>query len=239
MAVVPLGIDLTGYESRRSGEAEKAEVYRIGYLERDLPEKGLHLLADAYNRLRARTPGVPMRLDAAGWMAPAQAPYLEEIKQSLAADGCAAECTYHAAVDRDAKLAFLRSLDVMSAPATYDEPKGVSIIEAMAVGVPVVQPRRGSFTEMVEQTGGGLLVPPDSAEALADGLFTLWRDRELAARLGRQGFDGVRRYYSIDRSIDRLLRVYFHVTRRSPGSDFRLPSTPLGPGKAEATGRSS
>jgi glycosyltransferase involved in cell wall biosynthesis len=214
IAVVPLGIDLTGYESRRSGEAAK-DVYRIGYFARVSPEKGLHLLAEAYKRLRARTPGVPMRLDAAGWMSPAQAPYLEEIKQSLAADGFGGEFTYHGAVDRDAKLAFLRSLDVMSAPATYDEPKGVSIIEAMAVGVPVVQPRRGSFTEMVEQTGGGLLVPPDSAEALADGLFTLWRDRELAARLGRQGFDGVRRYYSIDRSIDRLLEVYGQVIANS------------------------
>ena len=251
IAVVPLGIDLTGYESRRSGEAAKADesrrsgeaakadVFRIGYFARVSPEKGLHLLAEAYKRLRARTPGVAMRLDAAGWMSPAQAPYLEEIRQSLAADGFGSEFTYHGAVDRDAKLAFLRSLDVMSAPATYDEPKGVSIIEAMAVGVPVVQPRRGSFTEMVEQTGGGLLVPPDSAEALADGLFTLWRDRDLAARLGRQGFDGVRRYYSIDRSIDRLLEVYSDVIARSTGSDFRLPSTPLGPGKAEATGRPS
>ena len=217
IAVVPLGIDLTGYEARRRREAAKADgdVFRIGYFARVSPEKGLHLLAEAYKRLRARTPGAPMRLDAAGWMSPAQAPYLEEIKQRLAADGFGGEFTYHGAVDRDGKLAFLRSLDVMSAPATYDEPKGVSIIEAMAVGVPVVQPRRGSFTEMVEQTGGGLLVPPDSAEALADGLFTLWRDRELAARLGRQGFDGVRRYYSIDRSIDRLLEVYEQVIANS------------------------
>ena len=46
----------------------------------------------------------------------------------------------------------------MSVPATYDEPKGVSLLEAMACGVPVVQPRRGAFTEIVEKTGGGLLV---------------------------------------------------------------------------------
>ena len=221
IAVVPLGIDLTGYESRRSGEAAKADVFRIGYFARVSPEKGLHLLAEAYKRLRARTPGVAMRLDAAGWMSPAQAPYLEEIRQSLAADGFGSEFTYHGAVDRDAKLAFLRSLDVMSAPATYDEPKGVSIIEAMAVGVPVVQPRRGSFTEMVEKTGGGLLVPPDSAEALADGLFTLWRDRDLAARLGAQGFDGVRAHYSIGRSIDRLLEVYSKVIADSTRSEER------------------
>jgi len=221
MAVVPLGIDLTGYERRQpshlappTSRLASGDVFKIGYFARVSPEKGLHLLAEAYKRLRARTPDARMRLDAAGWMAPAQAPYLREIEQSLAADGFGGEFTYHGAVDRDGKLAFLRSLDVMSAPATYDEPKGVSIIETMAVGVPVVQPRRGSFTEMVEKTGGGLLVPPDSAEALADGLFTLWRDRGLAARLGAQGFDGVRAHYSIERSTDRLLEVYDSV--RSP-----------------------
>ncbi len=44
------------------------------------------------------------------------------------------------------------------------------LLEAMACGVPVVQPRRGAFTEIVERTGGGLLVQPDDAESLADGI---------------------------------------------------------------------
>ena len=52
------------------------------------------------------------------------------------------------------------------------------------------------------------LVPSDSAEGLADGLFTLWTDRDLGARLGGRGFDGVREHYSIQRSTDRLLDVY-------------------------------
>ena len=64
-------------------------------------------------------------------------------------------------LDREEKIAFLRRLDVLSVPATYDEPKGMFLLEAMACGVPVVQPRRGGFTEIVEKTGGGLLVEPD------------------------------------------------------------------------------
>ena len=39
----------------------------------------------------------------------------------------------------------------MSVPATYDEPKGIFLLEAMAIGVPVVQPRRGAFPEIVER----------------------------------------------------------------------------------------
>jgi glycosyltransferase involved in cell wall biosynthesis len=93
-----------------------------------------------------------------------------------------------------------------------DEPKGVSVLEAMAVGVPVVQPRCGSFTEMVQKTGGGLLVPPNDPQALAAALQSLFEDRELADRLGRLGFDGVREHYSIATSTDRLLAVYESLT---------------------------
>lgn len=211
IAVVPLGINLAGYERRSSEERARRSPgeggFRVGFFARIAPEKGLHLLADAYRLLRARTPGVNMRLDAAGYMNRAQQPYLEGIKQSLAAAGLADEFTYHGAVDRDGKLAFLRNLDVMSVPAP-DEPKGVSVLEAMAVGVPVVQPRCGSFTEMVEKTGGGLLVPPNDPAALATALQGLFEDRELNERLGQRGFDGVREHYSIERSTDRLLAVY-------------------------------
>ena len=91
-------------------------------------------------------------------------------------------------------------------PATYDEPKGVFLLEAMASGVPVVQPRRGAFTEIVEKTGGGLLVAPDDPAALADGLYELWKDRARADALGARGFAGVRRalqHRGVDRSAAR------------------------------------
>jgi glycosyltransferase involved in cell wall biosynthesis len=140
-------------------------------------------------------------------MNPAQQPYLDDIKRGLARAGLADEFMYHGAVDRDGKVEFLQDLDVMSVPAP-DEPKGVSVLEAMAVGVPVVQPRCGSFTEMVQKTGGGLLVPPNDTQALATALHNLFEDRELADRLGQRGFDGVREHYSIERSTDRLLAVY-------------------------------
>jgi glycosyltransferase involved in cell wall biosynthesis len=96
-------------------------------------------------------------------------------------------------------------------PATYDEPKGMFLLEAMASGVPVVQPRRGGFTEIVEKTGGGLLIAPDDPIALADGLYELWNDGARAQSLGERGFKGVREHYSITHSADRLLKVYEDV----------------------------
>src|SRR5213076_2348840 len=177
----------------------------VGYFARIAPEKELHVLADAYARLRRRMGKAPARLVAAGYMAPAQASYLRDVGVILRKAGLEDEFTYRGAVDRDGKLAFLRELDVLSVPATYDEPKGVFLLEAMASGVPVVQPRRGAFSELVDVTGGGLLVAPDDPEALAEGLYQLWHDRRLRDTLGERAFQGVRAHYSIAQSADRMM----------------------------------
>jgi glycosyltransferase involved in cell wall biosynthesis len=225
VSVVPLGITLDGYARREKGGASEArggrseargagEPFRIGYFARVSPEKGLQELTDAYVKLRATAPSMPMRLEAAGYLAGAQAPYLEKVQRTLAGAGLGSEFTYHGAVDRAGKLAFLRTLDVLSVPAPYEEPKGTFLLEAMAAGVPVVQPRRGAFPEIVERTGGGVIVPAGDAQALADGLLSLVQDRGRLAELSQRAWDGVRAHYSIQRSVDRLLEVYAGVVDR-------------------------
>jgi glycosyltransferase involved in cell wall biosynthesis len=100
-------------------------------------------------------------------------------------------------------------------PAPYEEPKGTFLLEAMGVGVPVVQPRRGAFPEIVEKTGGGLIVSPEDPSALADALLDLARDPDRLEQLGRRGYDGVREHYSIQKSVDRLVEVYSEVSGSS------------------------
>ena len=154
--VVPLGINMSGYE-RRACRATTSSASATSRASRR--KKDCTLLAGAYKRFRDRTKGAKVRLEVAGYLARRAGPsYLDGIRGDLEQAGLADEFTYHGAVDRGGKLAFLRTLDVLSVPAPYDEPKGVFLLEAMAVGVPVVQPRRGAFTEIVEKTGGGLLV---------------------------------------------------------------------------------
>ena len=204
IAVVPLGLRFDGYLER----APSGGASTIGYFARIAPEKGLDLLADAYIAVRRRMGGAALKLEAAGYLAPSHAPYLDGVRRKLADAGYGGDFTYRGELDRDGKLAFLRSLDVLSVPATYDEPKGMFVLEAMASGVPVVQPRRGAFVEIVEKTGGGLLVAPDDAEALADGLQRVLTDSALAAEFGRRAFDGVRAHYSIEQAAARLLSVY-------------------------------
>jgi glycosyltransferase involved in cell wall biosynthesis len=204
MSVVPLGISLSGYRPRAGGR----NGFTVGYFARVAPEKGLHALADAFGRLCRRVGNASVRLEAAGYLSPNHRRYLDGVRDRLAKEGLADRFVYHGEVLRERKLEFLSSLDVMSVPATYDEPKGLPLLEAMASGVPVVQPRRGAFTEIVERTGGGLLVEPDSPDALADGLHALWQDRARGDQLGREGAAGVAAHYTIERSARRLVEVY-------------------------------
>ena len=213
MSVVPLGIKMTGFDRRPSSET--SDEFRVGYFARVAPEKGLHVLADAYVRFRRRTGNARVALQVAGYLAANHHAYLAQAQDILTRAGLGSEFSYRGTLDRDAKQAFLRGLDVLSVPATYDEPKGMFLLEAMACGVPVVQPRRGSFTEMVEKTGGGLLVKPDDPDAIADGLYQLWSDRALSSQLANKAFEGVRTHYTVAGSASRLLEVYETATRRA------------------------
>jgi glycosyltransferase involved in cell wall biosynthesis len=203
--VVPIGINPEGFELRNTN---RSGPFTVGFFGRIAPEKGLHVLAEAYRIARQSGELGDARLEAAGYMAPDCKPYLDEIQKRLQDAGLGSEFHYRGAVERAEKIEFLRSLDVMSMPATYDEPKGVSLLEAMACGVPLVQPRRGSFTEIVEKTGGGLLVQPDDPQSLADGILKIARDRKLSNDLSANAFRGVREHYTAAHMADKVLEAY-------------------------------
>jgi glycosyltransferase involved in cell wall biosynthesis len=220
MHVVPLGINFDGYE-KRARDASREFV--VGYLARIAPEKGLHILADAYRLLRQKTPDRKLRLEIAGYIAPEHQEYLAGIERKVRDWGLEGEVHYRGVLDRDSKIAFLRRLDVMSVPATYDEPKGMSLLEAMAAGVPVVQPRRGSFPEIIERTGGGLLVDGSDGASIASGLLELIENPSLAAELSEKAFCGVREHYAASNMARRAIEAYTSAQRRARSAE--IPSS--------------
>jgi glycosyltransferase involved in cell wall biosynthesis len=205
MFVVPLGLPL---DVQGGGEArEETGPLTIGYLARICPEKGLHVLVEAFRLLAGRAPG-QVRLRVAGYLGARDRRYLENLESRIAGWGLSGSYERVGEVDRDGKNRFLESLDVLSVPTVYLEPKGLFVLEALAHGVPVVQPRHGAFPEMIEATGGGLLVDPDSPEDLARGLETLLRDRDLRRELGRRGREAVHARFHDRAEAEGTLRVY-------------------------------
>ncbi|MFH1265184.1 MAG: glycosyltransferase family 4 protein [Planctomycetota bacterium] len=230
--VIPPGLKLDGHGQRgarfyrakarwkcapqkhdQSPEGPKKPPLVIGYLSRICPEKGLHVLAEAFRLLAGEQDLPPMRLVAAGSLGESDRPYLERIQSQLAEWGLADRFRYVGEPDRPAKIAFLESLNVMSVPTVQRETKGLVILEAWASAVPVVLPDHGAFSELIRDTGGGLLCEPKSPPALAAALKRMLLDPKLASECGRQAQEAVRQRYHAARVAERTIELYHQAVR--------------------------
>jgi glycosyltransferase involved in cell wall biosynthesis len=203
--VVPLGLDLTGHGLLAR---EPSETFRIGYLARICPEKGLHILAEAFKLLSDGHGKEKVSLHIAGWLGKRDEAYFEGVRDQLDSWGLGDRVTYLHDFERDEKIAFLSRVDILSVPTPYREPKGLFALEAMANGVPIVQPNHGCFPEYIERTGGGLLVEEPTPGDIAEGIQKLMDDPELRLELSARGVAGVKDYYTDDRMAEDTFRVY-------------------------------
>jgi glycosyltransferase involved in cell wall biosynthesis len=204
--VVHPGINLHGHGGERPGRGERP--FTIGYFARIAPEKGLHVLAEALHLLKAQ-PGAPrVRLRASGWLGENHRPYFADVRKTLEVRGHLADFEHVESPDHASKVKFLHGVDVLSVPAPYKEPKGLYVLEALANGVPVVQPAHGSFPELIEATGGGLLFRPDDPADLAAALRRLADDRAHAEELGRRGRQRVHEHFHAERMARETVAVY-------------------------------
>ncbi|MEK0447488.1 MAG: hypothetical protein RLZZ399_2809 [Verrucomicrobiota bacterium] len=209
--VVPNGMSLEGYgDGAAAGIRGGAPT--VGYLARLIPGKGLGVVVDAFLVLkkRGRVPGV--RLACAGTMISGDAAFLEQQKERIRAAGWEGDADFLPNVTKEEKVAFLRGLTLLSVPASYGEAFGLYLIEAMACGVPVVQPRTAAFPEIVEATGGGVLVDEGTPEALALAWEKLLLDPERARRLGHAGREAVHRSYTMEVMAERFVAMAEEVS---------------------------
>jgi len=183
-----------------------ARPFTIGYLARVCPEKGMAELAQTVGLLWQQ--GRDCHLRAAGYLGAADKPYLASILDKLRVEGSQDRFEYVGEVSRDQKLEFLGSLDVLSVPTTYPESKGFYVLEALAAGVPVVQPAHGSFCELIAATGGGILYTPGDVAALADALAGLMDDAPRRQQLAYQGRAVVCRDFTAERMATEAWRLY-------------------------------
>ncbi len=214
MRTAPLGIAAEDYARDRAAADRSSSPDRplvVGFLARACPEKGLDYLIEAFAKLTEQFGRDRLRLRVAGYLSPRDEDYMAAQRQRVRDLGLEDRVTFEGEVDRQAKIDFLRSVDVFSVPTRYHEPKGISLIEALACGVPVVQPHHGAFPEMVQATGGGLLVEPDNVDALTVGLATLLTDEEARRSMARKARAGVLRHHTATAAAERTLAVYRSV----------------------------
>lgn len=211
ITLVRPGIALQDYQAL-DGKSSGTPL-TIGYLARISPEKGLHLLAEAFIHLckSGQFPG--LRLKAAGYLSRAHASYVDDIRRRVKQAGVSEQVEIIGTVDRQQKLDFLQSLDVFSVPTIYRDPKGLPVLEALASGVSVVQPDHGAFPELLAATGGGLLHKPEDPVDLAEKLATVLHDIELRQEFKQRGQTAVHTAFSAERMATETIQVYQQVAQ--------------------------
>lgn len=209
MEMVHNGIALGGYDPAAAEPATPT----IGYLARMCREKGLEVLVDAFIVLARELGDGTTRLKIGGAATAGDQPLIDELKLRLVKAGLEGRVEWAPNLTREQKIAFLRSLTLFSVPAVYAEAFGLYVIEAMACGIPVVQPDAASFTEIVAETGGGICVRTRDPAALARGWQQLLGNKDERGKLGRAGRLSVEKKFS-DRTMgERFAQVTDRLTR--------------------------
>jgi glycosyltransferase involved in cell wall biosynthesis len=207
--VVYPGINLKGHGIAAPHQEITADrPLTIGYFARICPEKGLHHLVDAFLHMRSMPDAPRCRLLISGWLGKNNDAYFHEQWTKVERAQLLEDFQYVESPDHASKVRFLQRIDVLSVPTTYHEPKGIYIFEAWANGVPVIQPAHGSFPELIQESGGGLLVPPDEPLSLASALRHMLENAEERRRLGRLGRDAVHERFNAAAMARETLRVY-------------------------------
>jgi glycosyltransferase involved in cell wall biosynthesis len=155
------------------------------------------------------------RLRISGGRSGADEPFIGRLQSKLGAAGVLDNVEFLTVFDREAKLEFLRSLSVLSVPEPKPVAYGLYVLEALATGVPVVEPAIGCFPETIALTGGGILYEPNTPERLAEVMEPLLLDAAAAQRLGTEGRAGVCQALPMEKTASEMVRLFDLVIRKS------------------------
>ena len=197
--VVHIGIDLKGYEQAPLDLNPPV----LGFLSRMSSALGLDRLVDAFIELKKFQGLENLKLRATGGMVGSDHDFVSSLRKKLAQAGYENDAEFIEDFSREHRLAFLKSLSVLCVPVEQGEAFGTYIIEAMAAGVPVVQPDAGAFPELIEATGGGVIY-----RNLVQTLRELLTDPAELRRLGQTGRAAVMKNFSIETMAQKMISVY-------------------------------
>lgn len=200
LRVIGPGIDLSDYPADPAVVRSYAGVQPpvLGFFARMSPEKGLDKLVEAYIALRQSGLQPNLKLVIGGSYSPADASFVRRLQKQLGAFGLLGDVEFRPNVDRNTKIRLLQSMTVFSVPVRYREAFGMYLLEAMAAGVPVVQPPTNAFPEIIEDTGGGVICESDDTPSLAKAIQQVLEDADLRRKLAANGHRAVREKYDVN-----------------------------------------
>lgn len=204
--VIPNGVDTEKY----SPPEREPEENRIVFVGRLVHRKGVHVLINAAPLIMREIKDLEIVIVGEGYMKTVANVLSRILKVSdrVKLVGWLSESE---------KIRILRSAKIVVVPSLYNECFGITAIEAMATGRPVIATSVGGLKEVVEERKTGLLVPPGSARELAEAVVTLLQDEALRREMGRRAREVAEERYSWSIVSEQIVRVYEEVLSESRG----------------------
>ncbi len=204
------GVNLEGYE--KSSLPFDPPV--IGYLCRMSEYFGLGILVDAFIGLKKENRFKDLRLHITGGYPGEDKHFVKELLKKISKEGFEKEVEIFKNFDKENRIKFLKALTLLSVPVPGGEAFGAYQVEALAAGVPVVQPNAGCFPEFVETTNGGVIYEPNDSETLAKSIASLLSDPDRVRKLGEQGRRVVLERFSMGNMAKDIVKVYEEVLNK-------------------------
>lgn len=205
--VVYPGIHFEGYED----SPLPLEPPVLGFLSRLSVCMGLEILFDAFLILKERSGLENLRLHVTGGHTADDKPLLNRIRKQVREKEIENDYRIFQTFHKLDRIEFLKTLTLLSVPVPAGEAFGTYQVEALAAGVPVVQPNVGGFPEFVQSTGGGIIYEPNDARTLAEHILDLLRHPDRLKDLSLQGKKTVREQFSIQKMAEDMTNIYERI----------------------------
>ncbi len=210
VAAFPIGIDVEQFKPGRPDRDLRQELnlppgHRlVGLISYLRSYKGHEYFIEAAAQVLSRTKDVTFLIVGEG-------PEEARLRSYVASRGLAQQVRLLGF--RDDLLNVFRSLDLFVIPSVEGDTIPQVLMQALAMGLPVVSTTVGSIPDVVQDGQTGFVVPPRNADALAERVMTLLDNPAQRTEMGRRGRALVEREYSLARMLDRLEGVYEKVAR--------------------------
>jgi len=210
MHTIHLGVDPSDYSFSNASERKR----EIGYLSRMNAENGLDILVDAFILLKKEERFSDVHLHITGGWTGDDIHYIKEQKAKLVSAGIRSFAHFWEGFEIEHRTHFLKRVQLMSVPVRNGEAFGIYLSEAMASGIPVVQPNLGAFPDIVNTAGGGIIYEPNTPEALCKALQNLLDDQPLINKLSIEARKSVEEHFDINTQAEKMIAVYQKYVNR-------------------------
>jgi glycosyltransferase involved in cell wall biosynthesis len=228
------GVTLSEFESAGLMPERNPQAKRILFVGQLSPDKGVHILVDAFEKIIRKFPQAELKV-VGPWQMLRKSfciahstepvvrdllafydrePYVDQLRQRMTPEA-RPRVDRTKDISREDLVRMFQPADVFVLPSIYPEGFGIPIVEAAACQVPAVVTRRGGMPEVVEDGKTGLICEAANVDSLADAILRLLSDESLRRSMGRAAFERTASLFTWDRIAQSLLDRYRETLNRS------------------------